>query len=53
MNWKKLLGSLGVVASLLASPAVTDVLSAKVSAIVLAVAYLLKTLTGNDKPADK
>lgn len=51
VNFTKLWAALGVVASLVASPAVTGVLSAKTAAIVAAALYLLKTITGNPPPA--
>lgn len=50
VNFKKLWGALGVAASILASPAVTGILSAKTAAIAAAVIYLVKTVTGNAPP---
>jgi len=53
VNFAKLWGALGVAASILASPAVTGLVSAKVAAIAAAVIYLVKTVTGNPPPAGK
>lgn len=53
VNLSKLWGALGVVAGILASPAVTDLVNAKVAAIAVAVIYLVKTVTGNPPPAGK
>ena len=54
VNLKKLWGAIGVVASIIASPAVTDLVSAKTAGIAAAIFYLLKTITGNPtSPAGK